>query len=149
VGHPHRRRPHGVAEEGGHPFLADRLRSNVTLRRELEAARSLGISRKRFLGWEPTTTYQRDDSGRVLTSTVEVEWDDEERGWMLALAEHDSDVCGGCGGYLSETTDPDAVYVIDPPVRCHRCTMRGYATSQAQELPQPQALYPVIRKRGE
>jgi hypothetical protein len=84
-----------------------------------------------------------------VSSTVEVEWDDEERGWILALGEHDADICNGCGGYLSETTDPNAVYVIDPPVRCHRCTMRGYATSQVEELPQPQALYTVVRKRGE
>jgi hypothetical protein len=54
----------------------------------------------------------------------EPEWDEAERGWMLALAVVEADRCPGCGGALSETTDPDSEgsYRVPEPDRCHRCT---------------------------
>lgn len=70
---------------------------------------------------------------------------------MLALAEYEADLCTGCGGHLSETTDPanDGIYVIEPAVRCHRCTLLSIARKQLEDNPQPEALYPIVRKRGE
>ncbi|RSN65414.1 hypothetical protein DMH01_03285 [Amycolatopsis sp. WAC 04182] len=41
---------------------------------------------------------------------------------MLALREYQSLVCGGCGGFLPETTSPDAGYKAELPHRCHRCS---------------------------
>lgn len=95
--------------------------------------------------------YERDGNGR-LVSRDEVEWDDSERAWMLALAEYDTDVCPGCGGLLSETThqDADGAYTTDPPVRCHRCTVLAIARKDIRDHhAQPEALFPIIRRRGE
>lgn len=51
---------------------------------------------------------------------------------MLALAEREALSCGGCGGWLPETTsiDNDDRYAAEQPIRCHSCT----AQSIAQEL---------------
>jgi hypothetical protein len=40
----------------------------------------------------------------VVASRPETEWDATQRGWMLALAEHRSGRCKGCGHKLDETT---------------------------------------------
>ncbi len=70
---------------------------------------------------------------------------------MVALANHEADTCTGCGGLLSETTDPanDGAYLIEPAVRCHRCTVLSIARKQLEEHSQPEAMYPIVRKRGE
>lgn len=52
---------------------------------QLKTARRLGISYKRFCGWQPT-----DDDP--------IEWDETERSWMLALDEYENTViCPLCG----------------------------------------------------
>lgn len=52
---------------------------------ELKTCRKLGISLKRFHGWEPTAS----DS---------VEWDEGEREWMLALDQYErTKICPICG----------------------------------------------------
>jgi hypothetical protein len=49
---------------------------------------------------------------------------------MLALAHHRKLTCGGCGGWLPETTETDAdEYHSPPPMRCGACT----AISRAQD----------------
>ncbi|PLS25974.1 hypothetical protein [Bifidobacterium parmae] len=50
----------------------------------LKCARSLGMSLKRFDGWEPT-----DDDP--------TEWDETERTWMLALQAYEDGLCPVCG----------------------------------------------------
>lgn len=57
-------------------------------------------------------------------TTTEPEWDEEERAWVLALLDYEADQCRGCGGQLSETTDPDTEgkWKVQLPVRCHKCT---------------------------
>ncbi|MGW8565653.1 hypothetical protein [Isoptericola sp. NPDC055881] len=95
------------------------------MRAEVTAARTLGVSYKRFLGWEPTTVYEYDDAGRMVTSWPEVEWDDTEREWMLALAEWEaSEVCPLCGWPKDVCQAREAEFGIDvpPPVRCHVTT---------------------------
>lgn len=61
----------------------------------------MGVSLKRFGGWEPTTTYTYDEQGRVISSRPEPEWDDTEREWVLALADlrrrEESERCHLCG----------------------------------------------------
>lgn len=48
-------------------------------------AKSLGISFKKFLGWQPT-------------EGDEIEWDEAEREWMIALQRFEnSQVCPLCG----------------------------------------------------
>lgn len=56
----------------------------------METAHALGISHRRFQGWEPVETtrvVEWDDEGRpaAWVTTREPEWDDDERDIMLAL----------------------------------------------------------------
>lgn len=52
---------------------------------QLKTARRLGISYKRFCGWQPT-------------DEDPIEWDETEREWMLALEEYENTaLCPMCG----------------------------------------------------
>lgn len=121
------------------------------LRRDAEAASRLGISVKRFYGWEPkqVTEYVLED-GRLVRSvtTRESEWDDEERGNVLALLEYERQLCSGCGGYLPETTDKNASYTAGLPVRCYRCDVIQSKQDEYKDQPNPGALviWPVEQK---
>lgn len=109
----------------GCPFLTHRIAHSHDFRRDVDAAVRLGISYKRFSGWEPkeVTEHTYDESGRLVRSvtTRESEWDDEERGTVLALGDYEHSLCGGCGGYLPETTQPGAAYEATLPHKCFRC----------------------------
>lgn len=115
----------------------------------------MGISLRRFDGWEPaeTTTFRRDRRGRVVQAITvrEAEWDEHQQALMLALAEYQSLVHHTCGGYLPETTaaDNEGGYVATAPRRCHKCTAIEQTRVNYRESPQPQALlFPVERKGG-
>ncbi len=77
-------------------------------------------------------------------TVVEPEWDDDERGWMLALGALRKDTCPGCGHPLTESTDPvnEGRYRVDPPTRCHACTalQTAYADAEKKKHRHPQAL---------
>lgn len=82
-----------------------------------------------------------------MSSTVDVEWDEQQQGWMLALAAWDADTCHGCGGQLSETAAMDEwgesarIYEIQPPHRCYRCTEVARGRERVPEhVEHPQAL---------
>jgi len=120
----------------------------------VEAARSLGISLKRFTGWEPATVIEHefDESGRLFRSvqTVEVEWDDEQRAWVRALAELERQTCNGCGGFLQDTLDPETEWVADQPYRCHRCEaleIRRKQVSEKAHNPGSLVIWPVHERR--
>lgn len=68
---------------------------------------------------------------------------------MLALARHRDLSCKGCGGWLPETTEreADGAYVVEPPVRCHRCAAFGAATTQAQGMSHPLSLLLQVSRR--
>lgn len=111
---------------------------------------------RRFLGWEPShvAVHEYDDDGRLVrtVSTPEVEWDDDERAWMLALAELEAQSCDGCGGWLAVTTDVKMSdgYVAEHPLRCHRCEALAVRRKAVREKPNPEAftVWPV-RERGQ
>lgn len=97
-------------------------------------ARTLAVSVKRLDGWEPTevTAYEYDETGRLARSvtTRGVEWDEVERGWLLALDLYEAGLCKRCGVPLAESLDadhdpdnPDAPYhyVADQPAACNHC----------------------------
>lgn len=83
----------------------------------------MGKSEKRILGWEPAEfhEYHYDDEGRVASVTVtrEVEWDDESRDDMLALAHYEAGICE-CGFHSSLTSDPSNFFTIEQS-RCLVC----------------------------
>lgn len=86
-------------------------------------ARTLGISRRRLLGWEPTETHERFDAdGHMIGWTVttrEPEWDDVARDQLLALAHYEADVCD-CGIHSSQSHDKANVYTFQTDV-CPVC----------------------------
>lgn len=80
-----------------------------------------------------TTEYEHDDDGRLVRSitTREPEWDEQERAWMLALADYESRICPLCGRPLSVCTDPanEGKVKAALPRRCFFTT----AVEQARE----------------
>jgi hypothetical protein len=121
-----------VPQRRAAPFAAAAL-DDPHIRARVETARTLGISVKRLDGWEPREIHEHeyDESGRLARTVVvrEVEWDDEERGWLLALAEREAAECRRCGGDLIETTKWSNRYVPQAPLVCLRCL----ALHQAEE----------------
>lgn len=127
----------------------ERLQQSPEFRGRVEAAERLGISLRRFDGWEPTTTYTHDDQGRLISSTPEVEWDEEQQTLMLALARWRDLSCKGCGGWLADTTQKSAecAYVIERPVRCHRCAAYAVASNTARNMHLPESLLLQVSRR--
>lgn len=102
------------------------------MRADVEAAQRLGISYKRFLGWEPATIYEHDGAGRLVSSRPEVEWDETERAWMLALETWKSErLCPLCGQPREVCQAPETEFALEVPLptRCHVTT----AVRRAQE----------------
>jgi hypothetical protein len=129
------------------------LAADPQLRALVEAARAWGISPKRLLGWEPrrTTIYEYDDLGRVAraTTTVDVEWDGEQRGLVFALQDYEAELCPGCRQPLEETTaaENEYRYMPGPAIRCHRCTATEQASKAYEDSPAPSALLIPIHLR--
>lgn len=92
------------------------------------------------------TRYVYDEQGRMTGSAAEPEWDEQQQGWMLALAHLEGDVCPGCSGWISETTAQDQwgraqfAYEVARPTRCNRCTALSQAQKDAKDLPHQHAL---------
>lgn len=61
---------------------------------------------------------------------------------MLALQAYEDARCGGCGGFLPDTTDQsaDEGYRVPDPTRCHRCTAISQKAESYRDARQPQAL---------
>lgn len=66
------------------------------------------------------------EDGRLIRSIVtrEVEWDDEQRAWMTALADYEAGLCPLCGRHTSECTDPatENLWKVPLPTRCFPTT---------------------------
>ncbi|MDF7665734.1 hypothetical protein [Bifidobacterium sp. ESL0745] len=110
----------------------------------MRCARSIGISYKRFLGWEPTPG---DD----------VEWDETEREWMLALQEYEASFkCPRCGMPIEFCHDQDKVEAVFSGAGVETCfvsemqekALRKFSESGIVEAPDSQTtkLKPRIRK---
>jgi hypothetical protein len=138
------------SRRGRRPFLARRLEDSFELRRRVEAARTLGISLKRFEGWEPTTVHEHDEAGRLVSSTPEPEWDDAQQGWMLALAVYEDGLCPLCGRPRRICSDPDGEgkWRALLPIRCHATTALSIAKKPYLEQPQSEALLFVAERKG-
>jgi hypothetical protein len=97
---------------------------------------------KRFHGWEPATTYEYDDAGRLLLSRPEQEWDDGEQVVMLALQAYRAALCPLCGGPLSVCTSPENELKFKGglPIRCHATTARAIAMEPYRDQPHNSAL---------
>lgn len=131
----------------------ERVRDDAGLRAVLKAARTWGISPRRFLGWEPIVTHGHVyDCGRLVRTvvTTEVEWDEENRNLAMALAMYEADLCPGCSQPMSETTkrENEGLYVAERAIRCHWCTASHMASEMYAESPQPRALFVPVTLRS-
>jgi hypothetical protein len=122
------------------PFLARRLAESAELRERVRAATERGISLKRFDGWEPATFYHH-ERGRLVSSTPEVEWDEQEQGWALAYQMYRDSLCR-CGGYLPDTTNPrnEGRYRPLLPIQCHHCLALAQSEETYRDEPHPMTL---------
>lgn len=88
---------------------------------------------------------------------MESEWDEQQRAWMLALAEWERSRCPVCTGDPGECQSADAdrnnphaqwIYHPDLPVECHVGTAARLVTQKPDDR---RALIPrvVKRRRGE
>jgi hypothetical protein len=113
---------------------------------------------RRFSGWEPrefTEVVEWSDKGFPARSITrrEVEWDDGQRLWMLALAYYEASLCRKCGHSLNDTlnpnTDPDNPYadrqwIAEVPEQCFCCKVlakseKKWAEDKNNRIP-PEAL---------
>lgn len=78
-----------------------------------------------------------------------MEWDEQEQGWMLALALHEENRCPGCGGDINVTTDPknEDGYRHQPPLQCFRCVAFSQAHQAYAEQPHPLSLIHLVPAR--
>lgn len=109
---------------------------NVAERDRADLARTLGISIKRLLGWEPAERHEHFDANGVLTGftvvTREPEWDDAERDRMLALAVYEAGVCT-CGYHVSLTSDLDNTFTFEDR-KCNVCAgIKRYGRLQSAQ----------------
>lgn len=107
-----------------------------------------------MFGWEPVqrTTVEYDADGRVSgwVTVTEPEWDDEQRHWMIALAELEAEQCRDCGHSLTETTGPGAAdsFVAEMAGRCWSCEAIAIASERA-DIPRKQLMRWKTRRRDE
>lgn len=103
-------------EPGGGAKIAEGLVGAPDERDRLSLARSLGISEKRLLGWEPEERHEHYDAEGNLTGftivTREVEWDDRQRARMEALSIYERGVCS-CGFHESLTNDKANAFTFE------------------------------------
>jgi len=95
----------------------------------------LGVSLKRFEGWEPrtitkVTRYDKRGRPAVWETRTEREWDPRERSLILALGFWEAGLCRKCGEHLDATTDPandqdnpatSYGWAADGPDECFAC----------------------------
>lgn len=110
----------------------------------------MGISLRTFEGWTPAEihTIERDADGRVerIIVTRESEWDDEQRAWILGLAEREAAECRRCGGDLHETLDYQWSWKPRPPSVCLRCVALQAAEKAYATHPQHEAMIHTVVK---
>lgn len=111
----------------------------------METAEKLGISLKRFRGWEPTTTYVH-RGGRLAESQPEPEWDEQEQGWMLALRLHRRGCCPNCNGNLEITTaaENEERFKALPPLQCFRCLALSRSHEEWQDEKHPMSYLHLV-----
>lgn len=99
----------------------------------------MGVSYKRWHGWEPKRTI-RPEPGGAYTILTESEWDDTERAWMLALDEYERSLCPSCGLPVTECSAPEAEFRIHADARvCWAAAHQLQAVDQwRQEHPDSQ-----------
>lgn len=93
------------------------------------------------MGWEPTTTYVYDEAGRILSSHAEVEWDDTERDWMLALNHYRHEfLCTLCGMPKAVCRARSTDGAVD--VEFERCHITAALSAMQRKVSESEEKYP-------
>jgi hypothetical protein len=79
----------------------------------------------------------------------DVEWDEQEQGWMLALDLYRKGRCPGCGGNLAVTTDPknEDLFRHELPLQCQRCVAFARGAEAYQDQPRPNTFIHMVPLR--
>lgn len=104
------------------PSLYDRVADDKdSLRGALQAARSWGVHPTVFL----------------RERTVDGPWTDRDTAYARALAWYEAQLCGGCGGFLPETTRParEVQYAATLVAECGKCVARQIRAEAESEKP--------------
>lgn len=93
----------------------------------------------------PTTFYEH-RNGRLYSSTPEVEWDEEQIGWMLALRLYRQGCCPVCGGNLEVTaaSENEGKFHAQAPIQCFRCVAFSMSHKAYEDDPHPQSLIHLV-----
>jgi len=85
----------------------------------------------------------------LVSSRPEVEWDETEQAWMLALAMYRETRCPGCGGDLNVTTqsEHERQYKPELPLQCFRCVAFGRSNDAYADQPYPGSLVHLVPQR--
>lgn len=110
----------------------------------------MGVSLRRFDGWEPVEVHDHeyDETGRLIRTVVtrEPEWDEDQRLWMLGLTLREASECHRCGGSLHETTDYQWKWQPSPPTVCFRCVALAASAHEYDKHPQRAGLIHHVTK---
>jgi hypothetical protein len=89
------------------------------------------------------------DGTVLIRSVSDVEWDETEQGWMLALGLHRAGRCPGCGGDLAVTTDPENEdrFRHELPLQCQRCVAFARAGEAYEDQPRPNTFIHRVPQR--
>lgn len=77
-----------------------------------------------------------DDDGRLVSSQPEVEWDQTEQDWMLALDAWEASLCPMCGWPREVCQAPEAEWSLEAtlPTRCHVMTAIRRAQGEREAM---------------
>lgn len=132
----------GGRASAGFPYAREVVAADAALRADIATSRALGVSLRRFLGWEPRTITTTRDDGRTVT-VREPEFDDWERTIQAAYTDWERGLCRDCGHPLAESLwDPDAE--VHPQYRagfrqCRACEVLEIAAHTQGDLDQRQS----------
>lgn len=78
----------------------------------------------------------------LVASRPEVEWDETQQNWMLALADYRAGLCPNCGRHLSvcTATENEGKFKVGLPTRCHATTAVEIAQKDLDKYKYPRAL---------
>ena len=137
-----------LAQPGGartrFSYVAEAVASSPELRADIETARRLGISLRRFHGWEPRRTTVRHPDGSWVTVT-EPEFDGWERAIQAAYDAWRAGLCPDCGQPLSESLLDTSTPPAERPVyaagfvQCRACEALELAIDKQAEVDRKRA----------
>lgn len=97
-------------------------------------------------------THVYDEAGRLVRTVVvrEPEWDEEQRAWMLGLAEREARECKRCGHDLAETLNPQWEWVpaTSDPMVCGACAASIAQEQKHAKDPRAGAMLHMVKKRS-